>query len=168
MAALNLVVTCNDLGKYAEAKAIYERAMATSKQAPRELDPFAKGKIANMHADVSQAYQDAGMVSQAIGELEKAVNLCPHFADLRTRLALLYRDTGQSQRAKEQLELAKASNPNYSQARVLLGVVLLSSGEVELAKHEFEAVLGVDADNKSAQMYLKIAHASRDRSDAAG
>ena len=26
--------------------------MATSKQAPRELDPFAKGKIANMHAEL--------------------------------------------------------------------------------------------------------------------
>ncbi len=39
---------------------------------------------------------------------------------------------------------------------------------MELAKREFEAVLGVDADNKSAQMYLRIANASRDRSDAAG
>ena len=56
-AALNLVVTWNDLGKYAEAKAIYERAMATSKREPRELDPFAKGKIANMHAEVGAAYR---------------------------------------------------------------------------------------------------------------
>jgi tetratricopeptide (TPR) repeat protein len=166
-AQLNLMVTYNDLGKYDSAREIYAKIRSRGAEGGQG-DPFAKGKIANMHADVSQAYQDAGMISQAIGELEKAVNLCPHFADLRTRLALLYRDTGQSQRAREQLELAKSSNPNYSQARVLLGVVLLSSGEVELAKQEFEAVLGVDADNKSAQMYLKIAHASRDRSDAAG
>ena len=31
-AALNLVVTCNDLGKYGEAKTIYEQAMAAVKQ----------------------------------------------------------------------------------------------------------------------------------------
>ena len=43
-AALNLVVTCNDLGKYREAKEVYERAMAASKRAPRELDPFAQGQ----------------------------------------------------------------------------------------------------------------------------
>ena len=61
-AALNLVVTCNDLGKYAEAKAVYEQAMATSKRAPRELDPFAKGKIANMHAEIGAAYRAVGAV----------------------------------------------------------------------------------------------------------
>lgn len=164
-AQLNLMVTYNDLGKYEAAREIYARIRGRGEEGGLG-DPFAKGKIANMHADVSQAYQDAGMLPQAIGELEKAVNLCPHFSDLRTRLAVLYRDTGQLQRAREQLELAKAGNPNYTQARVLLGVVLLSIGEVTPAKQEFEAVLGVDPENKSAQMYLKIANASRDRSDS--
>lgn len=165
-AQLNLMVTYNDLGKYDAAREVYGKIRSRGAEGGQN-DPFAKGKIANMHADVSQAYQDAGMLTQAILELEKAVSLCPHFADLRTRLAMLYRDTGQSQRAKEQLELAKAANPRYAQARVLLGVVLLSSGEVELAKQEFEAVLAFDPENKSAQMYLRLAHAARERSDAA-
>src|SRR5262245_3587031 len=55
-AALNLAVTYNDLGKYKEAQEIYARAMTTSRNAPRHLDPFARGKIANMHAEIGAAY----------------------------------------------------------------------------------------------------------------
>jgi tetratricopeptide (TPR) repeat protein len=154
-AQLNLMVTYNDLGKYDAAREIYARVR--SRGAPGgKGDPFAKGKIANMHAELSQAYQDAGMQSEAVIELERAVALCPHFADLRTRLAVLYRDFGEPQRAREQLELARASNPNYAQARVLLGVMLLSAGELGPAEQEFEAVLARDADNRGAQMYLKL------------
>ncbi len=166
-AQLNLMVTYNDLGKYDSAREIYSRIRSRGAEGGSG-DPFAKGKIANMHADVSQAYQDCGMVSEAIAELEKAVNLCPQFADLRTRLASLYRDTSQMQRAREQLELAKAANPNYAQARVLLGVVLLSAGEVTPAREEFETVLKADPDNKSAQMYLKIANASQAKAPEQG
>jgi tetratricopeptide (TPR) repeat protein len=163
-AQLNLMVTYNDLGKYEAAREIYAQIRARGGSSGGG-DPFAKGKIANMHADVSRAYRDAGMVSEAISELERAVALCPQFADLRTDLALLYRDAGRAERAREQLELAKAGNPAYSQARVLLGVMMLTGGELETAAREFEDVLARDADNKSAQMYLKIARAQIARSE---
>jgi len=154
-AQLNLMVTYNDLGKYDAAREVYARVRARG--APGGPgDPFAKGKIANMHAEVSQAYEDAGMLAEAATELERAVALCPHFADLRTRLAVLYRDSGQHQRAREQLELARASNPGYAQARVLLGVMLLSAGDLTAAEHEFQAVLEKDPDNRGAQTYLKL------------
>jgi tetratricopeptide (TPR) repeat protein len=162
-AQLNLMVTYNDLGKYEAARDVYARIRQRGGSSAG--DQFAKGKIANMHADVSRAYRDAGMVPEAIGELERAVALCPQFADLRTDLALLYRDAGRTERAREQLELAKAGNPAYSQARVLLGVMMLTGGELEPAAREFEAVLNQDADNKSAQMYLKIARAQIARSE---
>ena len=154
-AQLNLMVTYNDLGKYDSAREIYARIR--SRGAPGgKGDPFAKGKIANMHAELSQAYQDAGMLAEAIAELERAVQLCPQFSDLRTRLAILYRDAGQATRAREQLELAREANPGYAQARVLLGVMMLSGGELEAAEAEFETVLAQDPDNKGAQMYLKL------------
>src|SRR6476660_2533377 len=81
-AALNLAVTYNDLGKYREAKEIYERAMAASKNSPRHLDPFAKGKIANMHADVGAAYHGVGLHHEAVREYERALGLCPKFVDI--------------------------------------------------------------------------------------
>ncbi len=159
-AQLNLMVTYNDLGKYDAAREIYS-SIRSRDSGDRRADPFAKGKIANMHAEISQAYQDAGMTIQAIEELEKAVGLCPTFADLRTRLGVLLRDTGDAARAREQFEAAKEANPKYVQARLALGVLLLSAGDKDEAVQEFNAVVAQDPDNKSAQMYLRIA-AARD------
>src|SRR5262245_57879658 len=107
-AQLNLMVTYNDLGKYDRARDIYSRIRNRGAEGGGTADPLDQAKIANIHADTSQADHDAGMTTEAIAELEKAVALCPQFADLRTRLASLYRDTAQMQRAREQLELAKA------------------------------------------------------------
>lgn len=156
-AALNLMVTYNDLGKYDAARQIYARIRNRSEGHERHQDPFAKGKIANMHAELGQAYLDLGMTLDAIRELEKATTLCPTFADLRTKLGILYRDSGDLVRAREQFEEAKRVNPKYVQARVLLGVLLLSAGENDVARAEFEAVLEQDPDNKSAQTYIRIA-----------
>jgi hypothetical protein len=41
----------------------------------------------------------------------------------------------------------------------------LSAGEIDDAISEFEAVVGIDPENKSAQMYLKIARTQRGRSE---
>src|SRR5262245_16849432 len=68
-AALNLAVTYNDLGRYDEAKKIYKAALSRGEEAPGQLDPFVKGKIANLHAEVAQAYIDAGMPADALHEL---------------------------------------------------------------------------------------------------
>jgi len=163
-AQLNLMVTYNDLGKYDSAREVYSRIRGRAAGGDGPADPFAMGKIANMHAEISQAYQDAGMVPEAVMELERGVALCPTFADLRTRLAQLYRDTGHKERAREQLEIVKHHSPAYVPARVLLGVAQLSEGQFDAARAEFEAVLAVDAGHKGAQMYLKIADSQRRKS----
>jgi tetratricopeptide (TPR) repeat protein len=155
-ALLNLAVTYNDLGRYEAARQIHSKVRRLGNAGPVQIDPFARGKIANMHADLGQAYAEAGIVHEAIEQYLKAVNLCPSFADLRTRLGNLYRDAGDLQRAREQYEAAKSANPRYVQARVLLGVTLFSLGDSAGALHEWREVLADDPDNKSAQMYVRM------------
>jgi len=164
-AQLNLMVTYNDLGKYDRAREVYMQLRGRGKGAgSAAADPYAKGKIANMHAELSQAYLDAGMLPQATRELESAVALCPQFADIRTRLGVLLRDSGQLERAKEQLHLAISYNPHYAPARVTLGVLLLSEGDSHAAIAEFEAVLADDAEHRSASLYLRLAREQHLRS----
>ena len=155
-AALNLAVTYNDLGRYDEAKKIYQGAIAAGEEAPGKMDPFVKGKIANLHAETAQAYSDAGLLSEAMHEYRKAVILCPHFADLRLRLANLYRQQGDLEAAKYELREALGHRPKYVPARVALGVVLLGLGEKGKAREEWEAALDADADHKAAKMYLRM------------
>src|SRR5689334_7576905 len=155
-ALLNLAVTYNDLGRYEAARQIHSKVRKLGNVGPVEIDHFARGKIANMHADLGQAYAEAGIVHEAIEQYLKAVQLCPSFADLRTRLGTLYRDAGDLQRAREQYEAAKNANPKYVPARVLLGVTLFSLGDSTAAVGEWREVLEIDPENKSAQMYVRM------------
>jgi tetratricopeptide (TPR) repeat protein len=155
-ALLNLAVTYNDLGRYEAARQIHSKVRKLGNVGPVQIDPFAHGKIANMHADLGQAYAEAGIVHEAIEQYLKAVQLCPSFADLRARLGTLYRDAGDLARAREQYEAAKSSNPKYVPARVLLGVTLFSQGDSAAAVNEWREVLELDPENKSAQMYVRM------------
>jgi Flp pilus assembly protein TadD len=155
-ALLNLAVTYNDLGRYEAARQIHSKVRKLGTAGPVQIDPFARGKIANMHADLGQAYAEAGIGHEAIAQYLKAVHLCPTFADLRTRLGNLYRDAGDLPRAREQYEAAKNSNPKYVPARVLLGITLFSLGDSAGALHEWRDALDIDPENKSAQMYVRM------------
>ncbi|HOU91828.1 MAG TPA: tetratricopeptide repeat protein [Polyangiaceae bacterium] len=159
-AQLNLMVTYNDLGKYEAARRVQAAISRRDAGAHVARDPFVLGRIANMHADVAQAYLDAGMVIEAITELERAV-LLSGFADLRTRLGVLYRDTGAIARAREQFELAKAANPRFLQARIMLAVLMMVTGEPEAAIAELQAAAAIDPDDRSVQLYLRIARSRR-------
>jgi tetratricopeptide (TPR) repeat protein len=154
-ALLNLAVTYNDLGNYEAARRVYAKVRQLGAEGSQKLDPFARGKLANMHADLGHAYSEFGLLREAIDEYVKATMLCPKFADLRTRLGNLYREVGDLGRAREQYEAARDANPNYLQARVLLGVTLLAMGDAVAARSEWQAVLKQEPGNKSAQMYLR-------------
>jgi Tfp pilus assembly protein PilF len=160
-AALNLAVTYNDRGKYEAAREVYARIKGRPSGALATLDPFARGKLANMHADLAQAYVDSGLPREAIAELEKAVALCPQFADLRTRLGTLLRETGDLPRARAEYEAAVAARPSYVIAHIQLGVTLLAVGEPDAAEASWKRALEIDGENPHAKMYLRMLAAQR-------
>ncbi len=160
-AALNLAVTYNDRGKYDAAKQVYKRIKGNPTGSVQTLDAFARGKLANMHADLAQAYADAALPHEAIGELEKAVNLCPQFADLQTKLGGLLREVNNLPRAKEHYEAALAARPNFVPALLQLGVTLLAMGDATAAEATWTKVLGLEEDNSRAKMYLRTIAAGR-------
>jgi tetratricopeptide (TPR) repeat protein len=155
-AALNLAVTYNDRGKYDAAKQVYARIKGNPSGSVQTLDPFARGKLANMHADLGQASADVGLPHEAIEEFEKAVNLCPQFADLQTKLGGLLREVNNQARAREHYEAALASRPNYVPARLQLGVTLLALGDAKGAEDEWRKVIEIEPDNSRAKMYLRM------------
>ncbi len=164
-AALNLAVTYNDRGKYESAREIYARIKGKPSGTLAAIDPFARGKLANMHADLATAYADFGLAREAIAELEKAVLLCPQFADLQTRLGNLLREAKDLARARTHYEAAVATKPNYVPARVQLGVTLLSLGELGGAEEQWKKVLEIEPDNTQAKMYLRVLASERSKSE---
>ena len=72
-AALNLAVIYNDLGKYHEAREVYSQALERHQNAPGQLDPVVRGKIANMYADIGDAFASSGLWDEAIEEYRRAL-----------------------------------------------------------------------------------------------
>lgn len=167
-AALNLAVTLNDRGKYKEARQVYERIQGKPTGTVATLDPFARGKLANMHADLAQAYADSGLPREAVSELDRAVALCPDFADLRTKLGNCLRELGDLTGAQFHYEAAITSRPTYVPARIHLGVTLLALKNVAAATEQWRKVLEIEPDNHLAKMYLRMVERSTGGSTSPG
>jgi tetratricopeptide (TPR) repeat protein len=135
---------------------VYASAIATTRAQPSHLDPFARGKIANMHARTADAYTGVGMNDEAAREYRKALDLCPTFVDIRTKLASTLRDMGEKEAAVQEYQLVKQQASHYLPARINLGVTLYSLGRKDEARSEWESVLAEDPSNKSCRMYLDI------------
>lgn len=155
-AALNLSVTFNDLGRYDDAKRVYDGTLSNTEQSSEGIDPFAKGKLANMHAEVSGAYAEAGAWDEAMVELDKAINLCPDFPDLRYRKAEMLQHLGHMEEAAKQLEHAVKVRPSYVQAAVMLGVVQQALGDKDTAIATWKKVLETHPDHRAVKAYLRI------------
>ncbi|TPV97017.1 MAG: tetratricopeptide repeat protein [Myxococcales bacterium FL481] len=162
-AALSLAVCYNELGRYQDAKTVY--ASAAGKQTADasdvdKLDPFARGKLANLHFGVGEAYCAAGLLRRSVDEFRKALELCPGFVDIRTRLASTLRELGALDEALHELETVRSLRPDFIPARIHLGVTLWSAGRVDEARQEWTAVLNKDPGNRRCKLYLAMADAA--------
>jgi tetratricopeptide (TPR) repeat protein len=166
-ALINLSVTLNELGQFQDAQKLHDQLRAGGVGAvgrtAQEIEPFARGKLANLHAEVADAYSDLGLYREAAQELQKALSLCPTFADLQTRLGKVLRDSGELAAAQRAFEAAVAANPKFVTARIQLGVVKFSIGDRKGAESEWEEVLNIAPDDRFAAMYLRMSRANRMR-----
>ena len=159
-AALNLAVTYNDLGKYEESKRVYQRMLSTRNSrpgsGPESVDPFIKAQIANMHADVGMAYEQAGLPDEAALEYRRALALCPTFVDIRTRLGVSLRAAGNMTAAEREFIKAKKDHPNLMAPRLQLGMTYYTAGRRTDAAREWREVLAMEPENKFAKLYLRL------------
>lgn len=162
-AALNLAVTYNDLGRYDDARKVYSNAVARSRTTPKHMDPFAKGKLANMHADLGSAYHGMGLYEEAVAEYEKALKLCPSFIDLRTKLGKTLQDKGELTEAEQAFRQVILEKPDYLPARIHLGFNLYCQKQYTPARAQWEKVLELDPENKRCQLYLKMLDKEQDK-----
>jgi len=155
-AALNLAIIYNDMGKYREAKEVYSAALSRQRGTPNKMDPYVRGKIANMYADIGNVYASSGMLDEAIIEYRRALELGPTFVDIRLKLADALRDQGEHAEALKEFEAILKANPNYLPGRVHYGITLYSAGRRADAVAIWEDVLARNPGNKSAEMYLAL------------
>ena len=156
-AALNLAVVYNELGKYEQGLNLHQSVLEASCQEGQQIDPFAKGKLANMHADLARAYEEVQLFAQATEQYRQALELCPDFADLRTRLGHALREQNDLAGAEKEYAEAMKVNPNYMPARVYWGLTRYGQGHRDEAVAIWEEVMRTDPNNRLAHTSLRMA-----------
>jgi tetratricopeptide (TPR) repeat protein len=155
-ASLNLSVVYNELGQFERSSEVYAMAREGRKDAESYLDPYVKGKLANMHSGLGAIYKDLGFYNEAADEFKKALKLRPGFVDIKTSLGVVYRDMKDYENALRELEETVSQNPEYAHSRVQLGLTYYTMGQQEKARSEWLKVLRANPEDKVAQMYMNL------------
>ena len=150
-AALNLTVTCNELGEYGSGIRSLKRAQ---RQSASSNDAYRRGKLANHHRALAKAYMELERPEDAMHEFGRALRLCPSFHDIRLDLARLLRLRGNTHGAREELTLILQIKPGHHDARALLGVIEIETGDRKQGIQHLRDVVRDCADHPVAKPYL--------------
>jgi len=123
------------------------------------LDATTRGKLANLHAVLGDAYREAGELREAIEAYRKALDRCPGFHDIRHRLGIALREAGLPNHAIGEFKRVLRTHSDYLESAVQLGLTYYTLGRTPQALEEWESVLERDPSREDARMYLRMVQA---------
>lgn len=113
-------------------------------------------KLANLHADLGDAYSEAGALTYAIEQYDAALRLGPDFHDLRYRLGRLLMDAGRTLEAREALEAVVAARPESADALAALGLACYLSGDAASAREAWQTLARAQPGDPRPRAYLAM------------
>jgi tetratricopeptide (TPR) repeat protein len=157
-AAISLSVIYNDIGKYEEAKAIFEKAnnQVKSTQGQGLADPHLNKKFSLKHYELAEMYASYGRYEEALFEYNKAATLDPDNLEIRIKVAKNYTKKGFTSKAFEELKRLKNEHPGYMPARIALGLLYYGNGNIIEAQAEWQNVLSREPNHQEATMYVNL------------
>lgn len=160
-AAICLSVLLNDIGRYDDAKNVFEAAnhSVSIKRSGDDLEVDRKFSV--KHLEIADLYFRYRRYDEAIEEYSKAAALDPFTFEIRIRLAKALAKTGFVSRAIQELQQLKSENPRYIPARLQLGLFHYSQKNILDAELEWEGVLDLDPQNQEAVTYLEMSKQER-------
>jgi tetratricopeptide (TPR) repeat protein len=160
-AAICLSVLYNDVGKYDDARKVFEQANQSVAHRRQNTTLGIDKKFAVKHMELADLYFRYRRYDEAIEEYGKAVSLDPETYEIRIRRAKAYAKKGFLTRAMQELQQLKAEAPSFLPSRIQLGLLHYSQGNVLDAELEWEAVSESDPTNREALAYLEMARRTR-------
>lgn len=162
-AAICLSVLYNDVGRYDDAKKVFELANQSVTHKYSGNDGGINRKFAVKHLELADLYFRYRRYDEAIEEYGKAAALDPTIYEIRIRRAKAYAKKGFLTRAMQELQHLKGEAPQYYPARIQLGLLHYSQGNILDAELEWESVRELDPANREAHAYLEMAKQARIR-----
>jgi len=160
-AAICLSVLFNDLGKYEEAKKVFELANQSVAQKREGVASAVDQKFAIKHLELADLYFRYRRYDEAIDEYTRAIVLDPRSYEARIRRAKAHARRGFVSRALGELQKIKSEDPNYLPARIQLGLLYYSQKNLVDAELEWEEVVSLDPNHGEATAYLEMCRKAR-------
>jgi tetratricopeptide (TPR) repeat protein len=144
------------LGREEEAGEAFATARQSGGSERGGVPGHLASKLANLHAQLGEAYVEANRLGPAIEQYQRALQLGPLYHDLRYRLGRLLLDAGRSLEAREELTRVVAGRPKWAEARTAYGLACYLSGDVASARSTWEAVREERPDDPRVKAYLSM------------
>lgn len=146
----------SELGRAREAEESFRRAADSVAPPSSGLPAPVASKLANQHAELADAYAEAGALGRAIDEYGRALELGPGFQDLRYRMARVMLEAGRPLEAREALEQVLGARPNFVDAEAALGLAHFLSGDGVGAREVWRSCLARRPENARVEAYLAM------------
>lgn len=150
-------ILLNDLGRGEEAEQAFRAAAVYGQASVGGFSRPVAARLANQHAELGEAYAEAGAITEAIDEFRRAVILGPAFHDLRYRLARLLLEAGRPLEAREELERILAEHTDFLDAMASLGLAHYLAGDASAARDVWSRCQARRPNNARVEAYLAMA-----------
>jgi tetratricopeptide (TPR) repeat protein len=149
-------IVLGDLGRGAAAEQAFAAARDCGGADRGGVKAHHAAKLANMHADLAEAYVQAGVLNRAIEQYQAALQLGPEYHDLRYRLGQLLLESGRSLEAREELQRVVEARPGSPDVTLAYGLACYVSGDAASAREVWEALANKDPEDARANAYLAM------------
>ena len=150
-------ILLSELGRGDEAETAFRAASEQGTNSGGAYSRPVAARLANLHAELGEAYAEAGAPDEAIAQLHRAVTLGPAFHDLRYRLARLLLEASRPLEAREELERILADHADFVDAQASLGLAHYLSGDASAAAEIWSRCRARRPNNARVEAYLAMA-----------
>jgi len=162
--SVGLSILLNDLGRYDEAKQVYENAQAQLANEGAKNNPYLNERLANKHIEIGELYFQSKNYAEAIKHFEQALPSLgrdrTRTLDVKMKIVECQHKNAGAQRAFEMLVEVIRENPDFVPARIKLGLLYYGAKMNIEAIEQWEFALSLDPRNQQAIKYLQIAQHS--------
>lgn len=144
------------LGRVDEVTPALRRAAEITPAPVAGFPAAVAAQLANRHAELGQAYAEAGARDRAIAEYRRALELGPRFHDLRYKLGRLLLESGQVLEARDVFGAVVAAHPHFVDAQAALGLSFYLSGDAAEAQRVWRECLARRPASARIEAYLAM------------
>ena len=155
-AHLHRGIVLAELGNELDATEAFARARDAGGDDRGGVSKHQAGKLANKHAELAEAYAEAGVLAKAIQQYRHALELAPQFHDLRVRMARHLLDAGRTLEARDELKIVIDARPDMADAQAAYGLASYLCGEYGAAQRVLERLRESKPDDPRVRAYMSL------------